>query len=145
MKKYDIFGKEVNIGDDVIIIEPYYHNFVNAKVIKLTPKGFRVKYYPDNDREKETVAFEVINCKALDFCDYLHHGRLAKSAYRITTRQQAKIEREINQIKFEAIKEFAEKLKEKCYEDFQETYEMLSPYVTDDDIDKLVKEMTEEE
>ncbi len=43
----------------------------------------------------------------------------------------------------EAIKEFAERLKEKCYEDFQETYEMLSPYVTDDDIDDLVKEMTE--
>ena len=45
----------------------------------------------------------------------------------------------------EAIKEFAKRLKEKCYEDFQETYEMLSPYVTDDDIDDLVKEMTEEE
>ena len=43
----------------------------------------------------------------------------------------------------EAIKEFAERLKEKCYEDFQETCEMLSPYVTDDDIDELVKEMTE--
>lgn len=47
-------------------------------------------------------------------------------------------------IKAEAIKEFAERLKEKCYEDFQETYEMLSPYVTDDDIDDLVKEMTED-
>lgn len=46
-------------------------------------------------------------------------------------------------IRLQAIKEFAERLKEKCYEDFQETYEMLSPYVTDDDIDKLVKEMTE--
>ena len=43
--------------------------------------------------------------------------------------------------KAEAYKEFAEKLKEKCYEDFQETYEMLSPYVTDDDIDNLLKEM----
>lgn len=48
-----------------------------------------------------------------------------------------------SQIKSEAIKEFAERLKGKCYEDFQETYEMLSPYVTDDDIDNLVKEMTE--
>ena len=45
--------------------------------------------------------------------------------------------------KSEAIKEFAKRLKEKCYEDFQETYEMLSPYVTEDDIDDLVKEMTE--
>lgn len=39
-------------------------------------------------------------------------------------------------IKSEAIKDFAERLKEKCYEDFQETYEMLSPYVTEDDIYK---------
>ncbi len=45
----------------------------------------------------------------------------------------------------EAIKNFAERLKEKCYENFQETYKMLSPYVTDDDIDNLVKEMTEVE
>ena len=45
------------------------------------------------------------------------------------------------EIKSEAIKEFAERLKGKCYEDFQETYEMLSPYVTDDDIDNLLKEM----
>ena len=43
--------------------------------------------------------------------------------------------------KAEAIKKFVEKLKEKCYEDFQEIYEMLSPYVTDDDIDNLLKEM----
>ena len=47
--------------------------------------------------------------------------------------------------KAEAYKEFAEKLKEKCYEDFQETDEMLSPYVTDDDIDNLLKEMEGEE
>lgn len=63
MKKYDIFGKEVNIGDNVVITEPHYHNFVNAKVIKLTPKGFRVKYSPYNGREKETVAFGVIKGK----------------------------------------------------------------------------------
>lgn len=49
----------------------------------------------------------------------------------------------LQQAKSEAIKEFAKRLKEKCYEDFQETYEMLSPYVTEDDIDDLVKEMTE--
>ena len=52
---------------------------------------------------------------------------------------------DIRTAKSEAIKEFAERLKGKCYEDFQETYEMLSPYVTDDDIDNLVKEMTEVE
>ena len=52
---------------------------------------------------------------------------------------------EILLAKAEAYKEFAERLKEKCYEDFQETYEMLSPYVTDDDIDDLLKEMVGEE
>ena len=50
---------------------------------------------------------------------------------------------DMNQIKSEAIKEFANRLKEKCYEDFQEVYGMLSPYVTAYDIDNLVKEMTE--
>lgn len=63
MKRCDIFGKEVNIGDNVVIIEPYYHNFVNAKVIKLTPMAFRVKYYTCDSREKETVAFGVIKGK----------------------------------------------------------------------------------
>ena len=48
-----------------------------------------------------------------------------------------------DEIKSEAIKEFAKRLIEKCYEGFRETDEMLSPYVTDDDIDDLVKEMTE--
>ena len=48
-----------------------------------------------------------------------------------------------DEIKSEAIKEFAKRLIEKCYEGFRETDEMLSPYVTDDDIDNLVKEMTE--
>lgn len=83
---------------------------------------------------------------------------LLKSVRDLIDRQQAEIERlekirkadnnlitSLNKCyetaKAEAYKEFAEKLKEKCYEDFQETYEMLSPYVTDDDIDNLLKEM----
>ena len=63
MKKYDIFGEEVNVGDNVVIIEPHYRNFINAKVIKLTPMAFRVKYYTCDGREKETVAFGVIKGK----------------------------------------------------------------------------------
>lgn len=64
MEKYDILGKKVNIGDDVIITEPHYHNYVNAKVIKFTPKGFRVKYYSSSrNKEEETVAFAVIKGK----------------------------------------------------------------------------------
>ena len=89
-------------------------------------------------------------------------GDLLKAALDLINRQQAEIERlekirkadnnlitSLNKCyetaKAEAYKEFAEKLKEKCYEDFQETYEMLSPYVTDDDIDNLLKEMEGEE
>ena len=89
-------------------------------------------------------------------------GYLGLQAYHLINRQQAEIERlekirkadnnlitSLNKCyetaKAEAYKEFAEKLKEKCYEDFQETDEMLSPYVTDDDIDNLLKEMEGEE
>lgn len=60
--KTDIFGNEIFIGDDVVITEPYYHSFVNAQVIKFTPKGFRVRYKSING-EKETVAFGVVKGK----------------------------------------------------------------------------------
>ena len=99
------------------------------------------------------------NCKALNVCDATFSFH--KEALDLINRQKAEIERlqdynenlqtantalsnEILEIKSEAIKEFAERLKEKCYEDFQETYSMLCPYDTDIDIDNLVKEMTEE-
>lgn len=48
-------------------------------------------------------------------------------------------------VKIEAYKEFAEKLKKKCYEDFEETDEILAPYVTEDNIDEILKEMVDEE
>lgn len=63
--KTDIFGNEISIGDDVVITEPYYHNFVNAQVVKFTPKGFRVRYKSING-EKETVAFGVVKGKMKD-------------------------------------------------------------------------------
>lgn len=44
-KRYDILGNEVQVGDDVIIVNPRYHNFVNGIIIKFTPKGFKVKFY----------------------------------------------------------------------------------------------------
>lgn len=68
---------------------------------------------------------------------------LLKDALDLINRKKAEIEQEIKEIKSEAIKEFAERLKKKCYEDFQETDEMLCPYVTEMDIDDLAKEMTE--
>ena len=104
--------------------------------------------------------------KALDFCNRiggsceicpLYQGtlycgtascikNLTLNALDLISRQREENERllqKLQQAKSKAIKEFAKRLKEKCYEDFQETYEMLSPYVTEDDIDDLVKEMTE--
>lgn len=51
----------------------------------------------------------------------------------------------LSRAKAEACKEFAEKLKKKCYEDFEETDEMLAPYVTEDNIDEVLKEMIGEE
>ena len=99
----------------------------------------------------------TMGCKYID-----KENQLYSDALGIINRQQAEIERlekirkadnnlitSLNKCyetaKAEAYKEFAEKLKEKCYEDFQETDEMLSPYVTDDDIDNLLKEMEGEE
>lgn len=85
--------------------------------------------------EEQKAEIERLNEKitAKDESNYYFMGQLRLAREKLLT------------AKFEAIKEFAERLKEKCYEDFQETYEMLSPYVTDDDIDNLVKEMTEGE
>ena len=106
----------------------------------------------------ETICFMCPLYNKTDHCVDM----LAKNALDLINRQQAEIERlekirkadnnlitSLNKCyetaKAEAYKEFTEKLKEKCYEDFQETYEMLSPYVTDDDIDNLLKEMEGEE
>ena len=81
------------------------------------------------------------NCKALDFCDYQHAGRLASCAYVVINRQKAKIENEIKEIKSEAIKEFAERLKKYLCLDLREGISV----VTIDNIDKIVKEMIDKE
>ena len=109
--------------------------------------------------DKKLKDNEII--KALEECIELRFDDTEYATVRLDTltnaldlinRQKAEIEslkhrktelqirnQELQHEKSEAIKEFAERLKEKCYEDFQETCEMLSPYVTDDDIDELVK------
>lgn len=77
------------------------------------------------------------NCKALDFCDYQHAGRLASCAYVVIRRQQAKIERKTKEIKSEVIKEFAERLKRVISD------ERFSRYGIEYEIDRIAKEMTE--
>ena len=60
----DIFGKETVVGQKVVIIEPHYHNFISGEVIKITPKGVRVKYTKAWGSETETFAKERINSDA---------------------------------------------------------------------------------
>lgn len=81
------------------------------------------------------------NYKALDFCGYQHPGRLARCAYVVIRRKQSKIEREIKEIKSEAVKEFAERLKK----ELQWDCEFSNKLVFENDIDNLVKEMTKGE
>lgn len=42
--RYDILGNVVNLGDDVIIIEPHRRRFVNGTIVKFTLTGFLVRY-----------------------------------------------------------------------------------------------------
>ena len=64
-KRFDILGNEVQIGDNVIIIHPRYHDFVNGTITKFTPKGFKVKFYNWSvDQFDETfVGYGVIKGK----------------------------------------------------------------------------------
>ena len=86
------------------------------------------------------------NCKVLDFCDYQHPGRLARCAYVVIRHRQSKVEREVNQVKSEAIKEFAERLKEIIYThmDRVDVDGVVLLTLIDNSIDNLVKEMTKE-
>lgn len=68
-------------------------------------------------------------------------SNLSILALDLIDRLKAKIEREINQIKSEAIKEFAERLKRYSFVDNLSLNGKETVYV--EDIDNLVKEMTE--
>ena len=41
----DFLDKEVQVGDEVVITEPGYHNFIRGVIVKFTPKGVKVKYH----------------------------------------------------------------------------------------------------
>ena len=53
----DFFGKSVLVGEEVVITEPRYHNFIRGIITKFTPKGVKVKYTNANGWEKETFCF----------------------------------------------------------------------------------------
>lgn len=40
----DFLGRDVGVGAEVIFSEPYYHNLVRGKIIKITPKCVKVEY-----------------------------------------------------------------------------------------------------
>lgn len=40
----DFLDKEVQVGDEVVITEPRYHNFIRGVIVKFTPKGVKVRY-----------------------------------------------------------------------------------------------------
>lgn len=62
--RYDILGNIVNLGDDVIIIEPHYRNFTNGTLVKFTPTGFKVQYAHWNGTYKrETFVTELVKGK----------------------------------------------------------------------------------
>lgn len=42
--KSDFIGRELEIGDSVIVIAPNYRHFVLARIIQFTPKQVRVSF-----------------------------------------------------------------------------------------------------
>lgn len=40
----DFLGKELELGDLVVVTEPQYRNLVKAKIIAFTPKKVRIEY-----------------------------------------------------------------------------------------------------
>lgn len=110
--------------------------------------------------------YDCETCMALKYCDYMHPGALARSSLDIINSQNAKIEElkaeiermekelteyklrlkmsecTVDEIKSEAIKEFAERLKRYSFVDNLSLDGKETVYI--DDIDNLVKEITEE-
>ena len=54
---FDFTGRAVFVGDEVIIVEPYYHNLIRGLIVKFTPKGIKVKYKTHSDYERETFVY----------------------------------------------------------------------------------------
>lgn len=62
--RYDILGNVVNLGDDVVIIEPHYRNFINGTIVKFTPTGFKIQYVRwGRTYKRETFVTELVKGK----------------------------------------------------------------------------------
>ena len=61
----DFLDREVQVGDEVIIVEPHYHNLIRGLIVKFTPKGVKVKYKPfGRNYEHETFVYQGAFVKA---------------------------------------------------------------------------------
>ena len=93
------------------------------------------------------TGYDCENCKALKYCDYMHPGALARASLDLINRQKAEIEslkhrktelqirnQELQHEKSEAIKEFAERLKN-CFAISGDYLDIINI------IDNLIKEM----
>jgi len=57
----DLFGQEVYVGSNVAVCRKNYRDFVEAKVIKLTPTGIRVEYKSHGGSYTETYFVSAPN------------------------------------------------------------------------------------
>lgn len=83
----DFLGKELELGDLVVVTEPNYRNFVRAKIIAFTPKKVRVEYRSylgKNDTYLSDPDFLILyeKYKWPDVCHESHkHVRSSDSSY----------------------------------------------------------------
>lgn len=48
MKKIDFLGNELQVGDDVVFVEPGYRHFLLGKIVKFTEKTVFIEYEKNN-------------------------------------------------------------------------------------------------
>ena len=61
MYQSDFLNQKVSIGDEVIFTEPRGRKLIRGTVIKLTPKGIKVKYRTDRETFIINGQFVIIN------------------------------------------------------------------------------------
>ena len=59
----EVLGNVVNLGDDVVIIDPHYRSFINGTLVKFTPTGFEVQYVRWGTYNRETFVTELVKDK----------------------------------------------------------------------------------
>ena len=64
----DFLGKELQIGDSVVVAVPNYREFVLAKIVAFTPKKVRVVY--ENRDGKQDLIQDPRQLVKVDFFNY---------------------------------------------------------------------------